>query len=201
MFLLLTIIVTVETIGSAQTISDTLRRRGFVGAVVEASTDKQGVLVKSVQSSSTASALGLNPGDLIVAINGVPITNITIYAKAIRAWRENQVVEVIVLRNGSQLTKKAEVVAFPKEQIEGAEIHYGSLLADNGYPLRTIIAKPKNKGGKLPAILTRRTTNPDFTNSCRTFLHPTKTLGKGNSTEAHESHWVNRCLDSSLIIS
>lgn len=62
-----------------------------------------GALVTSVAPDSSAAAAGVRPGDLIVAVNGMPVDLATPLVNRLKALELGQVAELTVLRGGQQL--------------------------------------------------------------------------------------------------
>lgn len=62
-----------------------------------------GALVTSVARDSSAAAAGVRPGDLIVAVNGMPVDLATPLVNRLKALELGQVAELTVLRGGQQL--------------------------------------------------------------------------------------------------
>ncbi|MYD65055.1 MAG: PDZ domain-containing protein [Chloroflexi bacterium] len=62
-----------------------------------------GALVTSVARDSSAAAAGVQPGDLIVAVNGLPVDLSTPLVNRLKALELGQVAELTVLRGGQQL--------------------------------------------------------------------------------------------------
>jgi membrane-associated protease RseP (regulator of RpoE activity) len=59
-----------------------------------------GVTVNFVMQGSEAANSGLQAGDVITAINGTPVTNLTTYNAALTGLRNGATVPIIVRRNG-----------------------------------------------------------------------------------------------------
>jgi serine protease Do len=68
---------------------------------------KEGVLVRSVLANSAASKAGLKAGDVIVKVNGMPVSNTREISGVIRAARKNATFTVV--RNHKEITLNVEI--------------------------------------------------------------------------------------------
>jgi dienelactone hydrolase len=113
----------------------------------------QGVFVESVLPNSTSETAGIKEGDIIVEINGTAIVDESTFTKsplsditvgnpvAYKVWRNKAFVQLTT-------TAKAKV----SKTKQGIHYEYGEIKTSFGY-LRTLLSKPVNASGKLPAIL------------------------------------------------
>ncbi len=114
---------------------------------------EQGVFVEGVLPNSTSESAGIKEGDIIVEINGTPIADVSTFTRpplseitegtsvAYKVWRNKEFV---------QLRTIAKVKISKTKQ--GISYEYGEIKTSFGY-LRTLLSKPVNASGKLPAIL------------------------------------------------
>lgn len=88
--------------------------RGLLGVGVQALTpglarslglgDTNGVVISEIQKGSAAAAGGLKPGDVIVAINGLPVDSIQALPGIVVNLPESQPIPVLIVREKQQLT-------------------------------------------------------------------------------------------------
>lgn len=71
---------------------------------------KTGIIVVSVNDRSTAKSLGLEPDDVITAINGVEVTNRAQLVEQINKFRPGDEITVTFYRNNKKETKKATLL-------------------------------------------------------------------------------------------
>lgn len=73
----------------------------------------QGVLVQSVYENTAASGMGLRPGDVILHINGAPITSMTDLRNEMGLTGVGDQVQVQVTRNGQPVAMQSQVKEWP----------------------------------------------------------------------------------------
>jgi len=90
--------------------------------------DTAGSLVARVVKGGPAEKAGLEPGDVITAINGKPVRNDSEVINAIGLMRPGTQTELTVLRNGKARTTKISVERWPNEpdQLAGADERDGA---------------------------------------------------------------------------
>ena len=81
---------------------DTLR--AYLGTIPDYSTDTAGVKLSGVRAGGPADKAGLKSGDVIIKFGGQQIANIYDYTYALDAVKIGEPVEVVVLRDGAQVT-------------------------------------------------------------------------------------------------
>ncbi len=74
---------------------------GVTGEPVESG--QAGAFITEVQPGTGAEAAGLEVGDLVIEMEGVPIQGIDDLASQVRRYRPGTIVEVVVVRDGSEL--------------------------------------------------------------------------------------------------
>lgn len=137
-----------------------LKRKGSLGTFITVLTDSlanhygitqpSGVVVTGLIPNSTATALTLKEGDLILAINGQRVSSIPEVLNITQQFRENDAIEMEITRNGKTERIRGNVIAKPKESSENAEVFYGQVPHEGGL-LRSIMFKPKT-GKKFPVV-------------------------------------------------
>jgi hypothetical protein len=78
--------------------------RAYLGTIPDYTTDVKGVKLSGVRGASPAEKAGLKGGDVIVEFAGQKIANIYDYTYALDAVRIGQPVQVVIERDGKQLT-------------------------------------------------------------------------------------------------
>lgn len=111
-----------------------------------------GMRVAAVVDGSMAALLGLVAGDVVTAIDGLPIRGAADVREATRASAGKASVVVEVLRGGHKLTASTPVLTRPAEVIDGHEVVYGEVMDDSGARLRTLVTRPAGPGPH-PAVL------------------------------------------------
>ena len=150
----------VLTLLFANSINAQLPRRAFLGTRLWSVNDSiarlyelpavKGALIDLVVENSSAEAIGLQPGDVIVSIMGKEMQDQFSVTNTIGRYREGDVVSVKYFRNGQLLETVAALTGFPKETSEYADIIYDAVPFDGGY-VRTIIRRPRREG-RFPAL-------------------------------------------------
>ncbi|MGE3466160.1 MAG: PDZ domain-containing protein [Pyrinomonadaceae bacterium] len=129
-----------------------LQRRGFLGvqvrAIPQVSKNSQsiGVEVVSVFDDSTASLLGVVPGDVLAMINGVPIRTPGDVGTLLASVKAGTKVVLEIVRKGEKKVLSNEMVPLPKEKFDEADVIHGSVKTAAGIQ-RSILTVPKNKIG------------------------------------------------------
>jgi uncharacterized protein len=123
--------------------SDTLMRslRGL---------ETRGILVTSVSPNSTAEQLGLQPNDVLVAINNTDSLYVYDFVTLTNQLRENEPISVTYIRDRRKARAVGKVTARPRETASVGEMVYDEVQYGRGY-LRSIIQKPRGEG-KFPAV-------------------------------------------------
>lgn len=146
---------------SAQIVND-LPRRAFLGIRMEPVTEDvqrvmhlpalKGVLVQAVINGSTAAAAGLQRGDVLLELDGKEVNSPNEAVRMVAAYRAGQPLGYKLIRAGKTLTEKTTILGLPKESYPDLEVAYGAVKVHHA-SLRTIVTRPKNRPGKLPALL------------------------------------------------
>lgn len=104
---------------------------------------KQGAVVQVAIPNGTAANLGVLPNDIIIKVNQTAIATPAQLASVAKILREDNPIEILVIRNKATLQLKGKVVARPKEISTTADVIYGEFAYKNGF-VRTIYKTPKN---------------------------------------------------------
>lgn len=144
-----------------------LHRRAGLGVTMPP--DRQagaGVTVGEVVPASTAAAIGVRPGDVIVRAGGEAITappQLVTYAGTLFA---DTPVTLTVRREGRETVLTGRAVGRPLERFEGARVTYGAVPFDGG-ELRDILVMPDGVAAPPVVYLIQGFTcttmeNPDY---------------------------------------
>ena len=137
-----------------------LSRRGALGVQLVAVSDSLagahqleqavGVAVHLVVEGGAGHLMGLERGDIILAINEEPVSDVINMVNRIGRFQEADIISLNLLRNGKPLFLSGALKGFPRETSAYAEVIYDAVPFGDGW-LRTIIHKPMATG-KLPAV-------------------------------------------------
>ena len=87
---------------------------GVTGSDVESG--QAGALIAEVSSDSAADEAGVETGDLVVSIDGVPVQGIEDLAAQVRSHRPGTTVDVVVVRDGGEVTLTVTLDERPADQ-------------------------------------------------------------------------------------
>jgi pimeloyl-ACP methyl ester carboxylesterase len=138
-----------------------LKRGAFLGASVAPVPDeardrlklepRQGALVNGVIPASTAEAIGLRPGDVILGIDGAKVEGPGDLVQKIGRRKAGDRAMVEYRRGDEALAQEVTLKGRPFESSDAHEVEYGSVVARAGR-LRTILTRPRG-AGKHPALM------------------------------------------------
>lgn len=111
----------------------------------------QGVYFRTVFPATTAFALGVQEGDILIKVNGIEVKSISELKSPKLILREGDEVVYTILRNKKEIELKGKAIGNPTETSEILDIEYSSFNFKDGQ-IRSIYLKPKTSG-KKPAIL------------------------------------------------
>ena len=86
-------------------------RRASLGTMPDFAFEGEGVRVQQVMPGSAAEAAGIDAGDIVVSLDGQPVTDLRSYSGLLKAHAPGDEVNVIVLREGSELEFKVTLGA------------------------------------------------------------------------------------------
>ena len=96
--------------------SGTTRQEGYLGVGLEGRTDGgQGAIITEVEPDSPADVAGIKVDDVVLSVNGEPITGQAGLVAAIRDRSPGDSVDIEILRGGERVTVTANLVARPTE--------------------------------------------------------------------------------------
>lgn len=138
-----------------------LARKGSLGVRLEPVNDSRaktaglkdvkGTYISGVLPAGTGDALGLQDGDILLAIEGKSTNDVQGVVALTQSWRAGQPLELEVWRNGKTIKLNGKVKGKPKETSETAEVIYDAVPFSGG-KLRSIIHKPK-ADGQMPLLV------------------------------------------------
>ncbi|WP_018478241.1 alpha/beta hydrolase family protein [Pontibacter roseus] len=138
-----------------------LQRRPFLGVQVSPVADSvaraaklkstDGAYVQRVVPNSTAASLKVQPGDVILRVNAIPVKNFLDVTVMARQLKTGENVTLELARNGKTTTMKGKVQPMPFETDPNADVVYGEVPLEGNRYARSILKKPKGKG-KYPAV-------------------------------------------------
>jgi len=126
-----------------------LPRAPLFGASLNTSQGKPAI--EAVGPSTPAAKMGLQPGDVVVSVDGTPAGDPATFIAAIGRKRAGDPVTIVVRRGDATLTKEGKLAPKPLESRAEYEIEYGSVDA-GGAKRRVIVTRPRALG-KYPAVL------------------------------------------------
>jgi serine protease Do len=74
-----------------------------------------GVLIRSLEKDSPAERDGIEPGDIVIAVNGQPVKTPTELSSIIGSKKPNEKVKITVIRDGKEKTIEVTLGEFPTE--------------------------------------------------------------------------------------
>lgn len=138
-----------------------LQRRPFLGvqvspvpdsvAVIPNLGDSGGAFVQRVIPNSTAAALRVQAGDVILRVNSAPVKNHLDVVAMARQFKTGEKVVLELWRQGKSTTAKGRVQPIPYETDASADVLYGEVPLEGNRYARSILKKPKGKG-KFPTV-------------------------------------------------
>ncbi len=124
--------------------------------------NNQGALVSSVESNSAAEDAGIKSGDVIIKYNGKEIKNILYLRSLVKGAEINKEVEVVVIRDGKELTLKTAIKKSSKTKDKSKKDFFKNL----GMVVRNITGKESisfgYEGGKGVIITGIQKDGPAF---------------------------------------
>jgi uncharacterized protein len=143
---------------AASPLADDLPRHGAIGLVVVAadgakpeSTQTNPPTVKTIVPGGSGEAAGIQPGDILVELNGQPIAGAEDFALRISRHLAGDSVRVALISAGRKIEKTVVLKPRPFETSADAEVLYRAITV-KGALRRTIVTRPK-AAGRYPAVL------------------------------------------------
>lgn len=126
-----------------------LPRLAHFGAALELANGA--LVIAQLRPAGNAAAAGLQPGDVILTVDGRPAPAETAFARALLRRPDGTQATLQIRRGARQLDITLQYNAPPRENPAGIDVVYGSLEVDN-HRRRTLLTKPKNHR-RPPVIL------------------------------------------------
>ena len=104
--------------------------------------DSSGILLQEVFPNTTASALDMKAGDVLLEVNGESTKEVHALVHAIGNWRMNDPIRATLVRDGKKLKVKGKVVGKPLETSIYGNVEYGGVPYDGGM-LASMMERPK----------------------------------------------------------
>jgi pimeloyl-ACP methyl ester carboxylesterase len=137
----------------AQSPVSELRRQVFLGVTLSPpNASRAGAEVRQVIDAGIAAQTGLRLNDRILRVNGVLLDSAVVFQRALISLRAGDTARFEIVRNGQLLGYAATLQGLPREQLKGVETVYDAVLVPLGFRVRTIVTRPQNASGKLPAV-------------------------------------------------
>jgi pimeloyl-ACP methyl ester carboxylesterase len=126
-----------------------LTRRAALGVALENTSD--GPKVTTVTPQMTAALAGVEPGDIILSVNGQLTKTNTELVAAAGLLRSGDMATLTLQRGTGTKTVTAKATARPFESIPGADVRYGTVAFKQGR-LRDILVTPKTALPGAPVV-------------------------------------------------
>jgi pimeloyl-ACP methyl ester carboxylesterase len=126
-----------------------LRRAPSLGAGLNAPEGPP--TIRATAPGSTAEKMALQPGDVILTVDGQSVADAQSFVAAIGKKRAGDRVTITLRRGSETVTKEGTLGAQPLEKRAEYDVEYGSVDA-GGSKRRTIVTHPRTPG-KHPAVL------------------------------------------------
>jgi len=139
--------------GPAQA-SGELPRKGSLGVQAQGAPGG-GVTVVGVQPGSAAEEAGVQQGDVILSLNGVPTPTVPAFIGAASGLEVGKPVPMSVRRGGESLELEVSPKPRPAPTLEGTQITLSHVTLDNGNRMRTFTVRPDSalpSGGTRPGM-------------------------------------------------
>ncbi|MBV6646511.1 MAG: alpha/beta fold hydrolase [Cyclobacteriaceae bacterium] len=146
------IFLTLMIIGDLAQAQPVLGRRASWQAQISAPAGVPGATIRSIEKRSPLEIAGVFPGDLILQVDDKLINTQESWTSATYALRAGQPTRLLVKQGNEVKTITVEFPQIEKETHAELDTFYETIISDYGIAQRTIITKPKVKGGQ-PAVL------------------------------------------------
>jgi pimeloyl-ACP methyl ester carboxylesterase len=153
-------LVVAVSIAAAQAPPDALPRKGQLGVRVAAVPDEirpslkleptGGVLVQLLVPGGSAETGGLQPGDILLALQGRRIESVADFLARASALRAGQTCELGLMRSGRRTTRSLLVHERPRDRGANFDVLYHSVVS-GGARMRTIVTRP-HAAGRHPVL-------------------------------------------------
>ncbi|MEM9855936.1 MAG: PDZ domain-containing protein [Bacteroidota bacterium] len=130
-----------------------LKRRAHIGASFSSPDGiEAGAIVRRVEEGSALAKAGLAVNDKVIRLNNELIKEPNRWSDIRYDLREDDEINLEVLRGNEVIELSAKLEALPKESYQDIQVVYGTVMSDYGDRIRTITTYPENGKSKLPAV-------------------------------------------------
>lgn len=136
---------------SCQVFSQDLERRASWQARFKV-VQPVGAEIIEFREQSALRQAGLKVGDVILSVNALTIAGQAVWDDTTDALVGNKDTDILYQRNGKVSSITVRFNPLPRESYDTLDVIYGQIFNHHGFNQRTIVTKPKNKRGRLPAI-------------------------------------------------
>jgi hypothetical protein len=136
----------------SQGTDDALPRRAALGIPLGI-TPTGAVVATAVPDGTAAAEAGMQAGDTIAALDGLPVTSIVQVQGIIGRHRGGDALAIDVVRGAEPKRLIARLKTFPFERLPNTVFAYGHVKLPDGIRLRTIVSRPATSAGPAPAVL------------------------------------------------
>lgn len=138
-----------------------LPRRAFLGLELRARKREQngdnhgearGIEVVRVAPMGTAAAMGVAPGDRLLALDDLPMEEPKTLVQAISTREAGASIALTLLRDGVEKRVEGKLLPLPVEHLEGAQVCLSEIVVE-GARLRTLLTIPSSAEPPFPVFL------------------------------------------------
>jgi len=128
-------------------------RRADTGAAIMPPTAGSPARIVRFREASALEKAGAEVGDLITAIDGVPVPDANAFGERLHRLHGGDVARFEVKRGARVFEATARLPALREESIEGVDVVYGEARSEKGYRVRTYTSRPRGATGRLPVVV------------------------------------------------
>jgi pimeloyl-ACP methyl ester carboxylesterase len=156
------LVITVLCLSTFAIAKDPLPRRPQLGAQLQPIAEDDslrlawkfegGLRLGAITPKTSAEEGGLKTDDILLKLNGLPITDVQELIESLKTIGSNKSVKFDLLREGKALTKSVKLKSYPKETPpDDIEVIHDAVKID-GFLRRVVFTKPKQEG-KFPLFV------------------------------------------------
>lgn len=128
------------------------RRASWQAGFEGPKTGLPGVLVQQLEPDSPLARAGIAVGDRIIQVDHQSVITQENWFDLTDALVAGETYRLRVKRGAVAIAYDVQFNAVAREQYAGVLVDYGQIVNDYGIVQRTIVTRPENKSGKLPAV-------------------------------------------------
>ena len=129
------------------------RRSSWEAQITGPQSGKPGALIRAIDQNSPLAHAGFASNDLIINVDGVPITSDEAWTEVSYSLRSNQPTLIKAIRNSKLIEKSVQFNPLEKEVHIGLDTYYEEVTSSYGITQRIIITKPKKPGKQAAVVL------------------------------------------------